>query len=77
MQLMLVFVNQSELQHLLSEIYRTLKPGGYFELLDCEYQINRPGPLSDSMINHKCKFFIFFHSRIISSLNQGVPFIPI
>jgi ubiquinone/menaquinone biosynthesis C-methylase UbiE len=60
MQLMLMFVNQSELQHLLSEIYRTLKPGGYFELLDCEYQINRPGPLSDSMINHKCKFFFFF-----------------
>ncbi|KAI8876285.1 hypothetical protein K501DRAFT_308601 [Backusella circina FSU 941] len=57
MQLVLLFATQSELLHLLSEIYRTLKPGGYFELLDCEYQIHRPGPLSDNLINHTCKFY--------------------
>lgn len=53
MRLMLVFITESQFFHLLSEIRRILKPDGYFEILDCEYQIHRPGILCEKILNHQ------------------------
>ncbi|KAG1125568.1 hypothetical protein G6F42_008597 [Rhizopus arrhizus] len=53
MRLMLVFITESQFFHLLSEIRRVLKPDGYFEILDCEYQIHRPGILCEKILNRQ------------------------
>lgn len=51
MRLMLVFITEQQFFHLLSEVRRILKPDGYFEILDCEYQIHRPGVLCNKILN--------------------------
>jgi hypothetical protein len=51
MRLMLAFITESQLLLLLAEIHRVLKPGGYFELLDSEYLIHKPGPTSEEILN--------------------------
>lgn len=56
MRSMLGFITQKQLLFLLSEIQRVLKPLGYIELLDVEYQIHRPGPICESILNQQCKF---------------------
>lgn len=53
MRLMLTFLTGKQLLHLLSEIHRILKPHGYFEILDCEYQIHRPGILCETILNRQ------------------------
>lgn len=53
MRLMLTFLTGEQLSHLLSEIHRILKPHGYFEILDCEYQIHRPGILCETILNRQ------------------------
>ncbi|KAI8637879.1 S-adenosyl-L-methionine-dependent methyltransferase [Parasitella parasitica] len=53
MRLMISFITEPQLLHLLSEIHRILKPDGYFEVLDCEYQIQRPGLLCAQIINRE------------------------
>ncbi|KAL9538393.1 hypothetical protein MBANPS3_010963 [Mucor bainieri] len=53
MRLMLVFITEQQFFHLLSEVRRILKPDGYFEILDCEYQIHRPGILCDKILNRQ------------------------
>jgi ubiquinone/menaquinone biosynthesis C-methylase UbiE len=54
MRSMLGFITQTQLKHLLSEIQRVLKPSGYFEILDVEYQIHRPGPICETILNRQC-----------------------
>ncbi|GAA5803417.1 hypothetical protein HPULCUR_008897 [Helicostylum pulchrum] len=53
MRSMLGFITQKQLLFLLSEIQRVLKPLGYIELLDVEYQIHRPGPICESILNQQ------------------------
>ncbi|ORZ00965.1 S-adenosyl-L-methionine-dependent methyltransferase [Syncephalastrum racemosum] len=55
MRLMLGCLTLDQIHKLLAEILRVLKPGGYVELRDVEYRIQRPGPVTDSLINQKCK----------------------
>jgi ubiquinone/menaquinone biosynthesis C-methylase UbiE len=55
MRLMLGFLTEKQLLHLISEIQRVLKPLGYVEILDVEYQIHRPGPICESVLNQQCK----------------------
>ena len=54
-QLMLTSLNQEQILKLLGEIMRVLKPNGYVELRDVEYRVQRPGPVTDALINKKCK----------------------
>ncbi|KAF7725326.1 hypothetical protein EC973_009665 [Apophysomyces ossiformis] len=53
MRTMLGSMTRSQLIGLLAEITRVLKPGGYIEILDVEYQVQRPGPLSEELVNQK------------------------
>lgn len=62
MRSMLAFITQDQLLFLLSEIQRVLKPLGYIELLDVEYQIHRPGPICDSILNQQRKFIYIYKS---------------
>lgn len=60
MRSMLGFITQTQLLNLLSEIQRVLKPLGYIELLDVEYQIHRPGPICETILNQQCKHSFLF-----------------
>ncbi|KAG0175098.1 hypothetical protein DFQ28_005008 [Apophysomyces sp. BC1034] len=53
MRTMLGSLTRPQLISLLGEIARILKPGGYVEILDVEYQVQRPGPVSEELINQK------------------------
>ncbi|CEP12490.1 hypothetical protein [Parasitella parasitica] len=53
MRLMISFITDAQLIHLLAEVHRVLKPEGYFEILDCEYQIQKPGSLCAKIINEE------------------------
>ncbi|KAI9017896.1 S-adenosyl-L-methionine-dependent methyltransferase [Phycomyces nitens] len=55
MSLMLFNLTHVQFMNLLAEITRVLKPGGYYELKDTEYRIERPGPICDSLLNHKVR----------------------
>ena len=59
MRSMLGFMTQPQLLLVLAEIQRVLKPSGYIEILDVEYKIHRPGPISESVLNQQCKGFSF------------------
>lgn len=79
MRSMLGFITQTQLTHLLSEIQRVLKPSGYIELLDVEYQIYRPGPICEAVLNrqlqstmHK-KGIDFLASHHLSTLLMSRP----
>ena len=54
MRLMLCNLTQAQLVHLLAEISRILKPSAFVELVDVEYRVQRPGPLSEELLNKKC-----------------------
>jgi ubiquinone/menaquinone biosynthesis C-methylase UbiE len=56
MRQMTTSVSKLQLHALLTEIARVLKPNGYLEIVDVEYQIQRPGPISSSLINKHCKW---------------------
>ncbi|KAI8329533.1 S-adenosyl-L-methionine-dependent methyltransferase [Chlamydoabsidia padenii] len=51
MRQMMTAVSKQQCHALLTEIARVLKPNGYLEIVDVEYQIQRPGPISSSLIN--------------------------
>ncbi|CAO3633949.1 unnamed protein product [Cunninghamella blakesleeana] len=51
MRQMTICTTKSELIQLLEEICRVLKPNGYIEIIDAEYKIQRPGPVSYKLIN--------------------------
>ncbi|KAI9300359.1 S-adenosyl-L-methionine-dependent methyltransferase [Cunninghamella echinulata] len=53
---MLCLLSTKQLQKLLGEISRVLKPLGTVEIIDLDYRIQRPGPLSQSLLNEECKF---------------------
>lgn len=53
-RLMLAFMSEQEFLVILSEIHRILKPMGYVEILDCEYQVHRPGYLTETVLNQQC-----------------------
>jgi ubiquinone/menaquinone biosynthesis C-methylase UbiE len=55
MRLMLGLMTEKQLLHLISEIQRVLKPSGYIEILDAEYQIHRAGPICENVLNQQCK----------------------
>lgn len=55
MRLMLGCLTLDQTYKLLAEILRVLKPNGYVELRDVEYRVQRPGPVTDSLINQKRK----------------------
>ncbi|KAI8144227.1 hypothetical protein BJV82DRAFT_79881 [Fennellomyces sp. T-0311] len=55
-RLMLSCLTQAQALKLLGEIMRVLKPGAYVELRDVEYRIQRPGPVTDALVNRKCKW---------------------
>ncbi|KAI8997650.1 S-adenosyl-L-methionine-dependent methyltransferase [Pilobolus umbonatus] len=63
MRSMILYYTPAQLVTLLSDISRILKPGGYLEVLDTTYMINKPGSLSDSLINHQCKCVISYHEK--------------
>ncbi|CAO3592828.1 unnamed protein product [Absidia cylindrospora] len=52
MRQMMTCLSKSQLIQLLTEIARVLKPNGYLEIVDVEYQIQRPGPVASTLINH-------------------------
>lgn len=56
MRLMLANLTQAQLIHLLAEISRILKPSAFVELVDVEYRVQRPGPLSEELLNKKCMY---------------------
>lgn len=56
MRLMLCNLTQAQLIHLLAEISRILKPSAFVELVDVEYRVQRPGPLSEELLNRKCMY---------------------
>ncbi|KAI7869356.1 S-adenosyl-L-methionine-dependent methyltransferase [Spinellus fusiger] len=58
MRTMLICMTRKKLAQILTEIARILKPGGYLEMVDMEYHIQRPGPISEYLINQKCKFYV-------------------
>jgi ubiquinone/menaquinone biosynthesis C-methylase UbiE len=47
-----------QLQTILGEIARVLKPLGTVEIVDVEHRIQRPGPLCQSLLNDECKKYI-------------------
>ncbi|KAG0171330.1 hypothetical protein DFQ30_001162 [Apophysomyces sp. BC1015] len=51
----LMLCNMSHVQFLqiLRMAMRVLKPEGYFEITDVEYNVHRPGPLCESLLNQK------------------------
>ncbi|CAO3628426.1 unnamed protein product [Cunninghamella echinulata] len=51
MRQMTICTTKQELIQLLEEICRVLKPNGYIEIIDAEYKIQRPGPVSYKLIN--------------------------
>ncbi|KAI9312875.1 S-adenosyl-L-methionine-dependent methyltransferase, partial [Dichotomocladium elegans] len=51
MRMMLCNLTQAQTLHLLSEINRVLKPGGFVELMDVEYRVERAGPLNEELLN--------------------------
>ncbi|KAI9015266.1 S-adenosyl-L-methionine-dependent methyltransferase [Phycomyces nitens] len=55
MRTMLICMTKDNISHILTEMSRILKPGGYFEILDVEYRIQRPGPISETLINQTRK----------------------
>ncbi|KAL0080305.1 hypothetical protein J3Q64DRAFT_1851294 [Phycomyces blakesleeanus] len=55
MSLLLFTLTHAQFMNLLAEITRVLKPGGYYELKDTEYRIERPGPVCDSLLNQKVR----------------------
>lgn len=52
---MLFYFTPEQLSQLLVEIARVLKPGGYFEIVDTNYTIRNPGPISNKLVNIDCK----------------------
>ncbi|KAI9249413.1 S-adenosyl-L-methionine-dependent methyltransferase [Phascolomyces articulosus] len=52
-RLMLTSLTQEQALKILGEIMRVLKPNGYVELRDVEYRVQRPGPVTDALINRK------------------------
>ncbi|KAI8364737.1 S-adenosyl-L-methionine-dependent methyltransferase [Radiomyces spectabilis] len=61
MRLMLACLTKEHLIFLLAEVSRVLKPGGYFEIVDVEYNIQRPGPLADKVVNQKLQKIMASH----------------
>ncbi|RCH87911.1 hypothetical protein CU098_008333 [Rhizopus stolonifer] len=55
MRSMMLYLSPADLSNLLSEVYRIMKPGAYFEVVDTNYTIRRAGPLSNSIINTELK----------------------
>ncbi|KAI9263745.1 S-adenosyl-L-methionine-dependent methyltransferase, partial [Sporodiniella umbellata] len=55
MRSLMLYLSPTDLSHLLSEVYRVMKPGAYLEVVDTNYTIRRAGPLSNSLINTECK----------------------
>ncbi|KAI8081346.1 uncharacterized protein BX664DRAFT_388345 [Halteromyces radiatus] len=55
MRQMMTSMTRPQLIQILSEIARVLKPNGYLEIVDVEYQIQRPGPVSAALMNHDLK----------------------
>ncbi|CAO3617353.1 unnamed protein product [Cunninghamella blakesleeana] len=53
MRTMLNLLSIKQLQKLLIEIARVLKPLGTIEIIDVDYRIQRPGPLSQSLLNEE------------------------
>ncbi|KAI8364714.1 S-adenosyl-L-methionine-dependent methyltransferase [Radiomyces spectabilis] len=51
MRLMLCHLSHTQLLKLLEEMERVLKPMGHIEILDVDYAIQRPGPLSETVFN--------------------------
>ncbi|KAI9497227.1 hypothetical protein BDB00DRAFT_868680 [Zychaea mexicana] len=52
-RLMLASMTQEQVLKMLGETMRVLKPGAYVELRDVEYRVQRPGPVTDALINQK------------------------
>lgn len=61
MRLMVLYFTPEELAGLLKEISRVMKPGGYFEVVDTNYNIRSAGPVSRKVVNSDRKVFIVFH----------------
>ncbi|ORX46727.1 S-adenosyl-L-methionine-dependent methyltransferase, partial [Hesseltinella vesiculosa] len=55
MRQMLLSMSDKQLNPLLSDIVRVLKPGGYLEIVDVELKFQRPGPTTDLFLNKLCK----------------------
>lgn len=55
MRSMLCSLTRQQLNRLLKEISRVLKPLGYIEIVDVEYRVQRAGPLTEEYLNQKCK----------------------
>lgn len=55
MRSMLCMLSTPQLQTILGEIARVLKPLGTVEIVDLEHRIQRPGPLCQSLLNDECK----------------------
>jgi ubiquinone/menaquinone biosynthesis C-methylase UbiE len=51
MRLMVLYFTPEELAGLLKEISRVMKPGGYFEVVDTNYNIRSAGPVSRKVVN--------------------------
>ncbi|ORZ16497.1 S-adenosyl-L-methionine-dependent methyltransferase [Absidia repens] len=51
MRFMLCLLTLSQLQNILGEINRVLKPLGTMEIVDVDHRIQRPGPVSQSLLN--------------------------
>lgn len=54
-RLMLAFMSEQDFLDILSEVHRILKPMGYIEILDCEYQVHRSGYLTETVLNQQRK----------------------
>lgn len=55
LRFMLVLLTPSQLQALLREISRVLKPLGMIEIVDVDHRIQRPGPTCQSLLNEERK----------------------
>ncbi|KAI9494369.1 S-adenosyl-L-methionine-dependent methyltransferase [Zychaea mexicana] len=56
MRVMLCHLTQSQLTRLLAEVNRVLKPLGYIEIVDIEYRVQRPGPITEQLLNQRREF---------------------
>ncbi|KAI8354025.1 S-adenosyl-L-methionine-dependent methyltransferase, partial [Blakeslea trispora] len=78
MRLILGFLTEQKMVQVFKEIYRVLKPSGYVEILDCEYQVHRPGPLCLSFImpTHQIGTLLMTHGNFVD-IHQHRVRIPI
>ncbi|KAI8060532.1 hypothetical protein BC940DRAFT_151765 [Gongronella butleri] len=52
-RLMLGLLTNTQMQRLLGEIARILKPAGTVEIVDVDYRVQHPGPLTQALVNEQ------------------------